>query len=226
MSTGLFFGGNAGSDEGGCPEIEVRESPYLHAIWYGHENPERIPDFLKYLRFELLYNPYLTELVQQLTPEDHATLMKVKSESGYWREVEGEKYVQRMADLCAAGAELNPIAVATNYEQIALEHNNGAAARIKNAIQSLSPKGRQAVLDYIEIEITPELEYPRTNSVTLAEDSPKGFQESFAVMCYSIVNQDLPPEIKKAMECHQKQTRQESDRSDQTPVRLFPWKED
>ena len=221
-STGLSFSGIAVSDEHDCPEIEVRESPYLHAIWYGHENPEMIPDFLKYRMFELRYNSYLTELTQHLTTDDHAILMTVKSESDYWREVEGEEYKQGIVGLCARSAEMDPVAVATESEQIALDHNKRTAARMKDAIDSLSLAGHRAVVDYIELEITPNLTYPQTNSVTLAEDDPDSFLGSFAVVCYTMANQDLPPEIKKAMECNQDRVNEVPDRKDQPAVGLFP----
>ena len=222
MGTGLFLCGIAAGDERDCPDIEVRESPHLFATWYGHENPEMIPEFLKYRIFERHYNPYLTELIQQLTTNDHAILMNVKSESDYWRDVEGERYTQRMVGLCTNSVEMDPIAVATESEQIGLDHNNRTAARMKGAIESLSPKGRQAVLDYIENEITPKLTYPQTNSVTLAEYDPDSFLENFAVMCHTIANQDLPPELKKIMDCRQNWTNQELGRKDQPAVGLYP----
>ena len=221
-STGLSFDVIAVSDEHDCPEIEVRESPYLHAIWYGSENPEMIPDFLKYSMFELRYNPYLTELTQNLTTDDHSILMNVKSETDYWREVEGEKYKQAIVGLCARSAELDPVAVAMESEQIALNHNNRTAARMKDAIDSLSPNGHRAVVDYIELEITPKLTYPQTNSVTLAEDDPDSYLESFAVICYTMANRDFPPEIKKAMECHQTRSSNQPVRKDQPAVGLYP----
>ena len=222
VSTGLSFSGSAVSDEQDCPEIEVRESPYLYANWYGHENPEMIPDFIKYSMFELRYNPYLTEVTQYLTSGDHAILMNVKSESDYWREVEGEKYKQGMVGLCARTADMDPIAVATESEQLALDFNNRMAARMKDAINSLSPAGRKAVVDYIDLEITPKLTYPQTNSVTLAEDDPDSFFGTFAVVCHAMANQELPPELKKALECKQGWMNEVPDRKDRPAVGLFP----
>ena len=47
----------------------------------------------------------------------------------------------------------------------------------------------------------PKLSFPRTDSVDFALEDPEGARENLDIMCYTKVNGEPPPEIKKMMEC-------------------------
>ncbi len=197
-STGL-------GDEQECEPITVRESPDLYNRIEGSIEPEKIPDFLKYRMFVAMYNVYIDEFVQELSPRDHAILNALSVGTEYWQISENARYVQEVLSLCTNRSKMDAVTLARESERIASEFNARGAHRTRQAIESLSSAGRQTVERFIEETITPKLSFPLTNSVDLALKDPDDFMYDLEIMCHTYINGEPPPEVQRMMECLRQQ---------------------
>ena len=197
----LSANGDSVTEADKCPPIKVVESPYLHQQWHGATNPEKIPMQYKIWVFEVRFEHLENELVRVLSSNDYALLANAKSESGYWRTLVNNRSSSELAELCSRIDTVDILEIATEFEQLASESNERGAEKMLLGIESLSPTGRESVLQVIEEEVTPTLSYPMTNLVGEAEDDPERFRGSLEVECYVSIYGDLPPEVKRASEC-------------------------
>lgn len=201
LATSSGFG-----DEQECEPITVRESPNLYNVYDGSTEPDMIPDHVKYRIFESMYNVYLDKLVQELSARDHAILDALITEREYWQLSENARYEREILGLCAQWSNMDPVTVAVEYERIAEEFNARGADRTRQAIEALSGEGRQVVEKFIAETITPQLSYPRTNSVDSAKEDPDSITSHMEIMCHTITYGEPPPEIQRVMDCLRQQT--------------------
>ena len=187
-STGL-------GDEQECEPITVRESPDLYNRIEGSIEPEKIPDFLKYRMFVAMYNVYIDEFVQELSPRDHAILNALSAGTEYWQVSQNARYGQEFLNLCANRLKMDAVILAQESERIAVESKARGADRTRQAIESLSSAGRQMVERFIEETITPKLSFPLTNSVDLALKDPDDFMYNLEISCHVAINGEYPPEV-------------------------------
>ena len=204
VSTGL-------GDEQECKPITVRESPDLYNRYEGLTEPDKIPDHVKYRVFVSMYNIYLDELVQKLSPRDHTILDTLQVGTEHWQTAESVRYGSEFLDLCTKSSNMDAVTFAREYERIAAESNNRGADRTRQALDSLSSDGHQAVERFIEERITPKLSWPVKNSVDSALEDPEGTMFNLEIMCYTQINGQPPPEIQRMMECFRQQTGIEPD---------------
>ena len=192
-------------DEQQCEPITVRESPDLYNRYEGLTEPDKIPDHVKYRVFVSMYNIYLDELVQKLSPRDHTILDTLQVGTEHWQTTESVRYGSEFLDLCTKSSNMDAVTFAREYERIAAESNNRGADRTRRALDSLSSDGRQAVDRFIEERITPKLSFPRTNSVDNALRDPEETMFSLEIMCYMQINGEFPAEVQRKMECFRQQ---------------------
>lgn len=212
-------------DDQACEPITVRESPDLHNQIEGSREPEKIPSWLKYRMFVTMYDVYVNDLIQDLSPGDHAILNNLSVETENWQLIENMRYGDELLALCSKSSGMDTVAFAREYERVASESNNRAGERVQRAISALSTSGRHIVEEFIENRVTPKLSFPRADSVDLALRDPEGAKFNLEIMCYTQINGELPPEVKRTMEClrQQKGIPPAEDSSDQViAVRPIP----
>lgn len=192
-------------DERQCEPITVRESPDLYNRYEGLTEPDKIPDHVKYRVFVSMYNIYLDELVQKLSPRDHTILDTLQVGTEHWQTAESVRYGSEFLDLCRKSSNIDAVTFAREYERIAAESNNRGADRTRQALDSLSNNGRQAVDRFIEERITPALSFPVKNSVDDALEDPEDTMFNLEIICYMQINGELPPEAQRTMECLRQQ---------------------
>lgn len=188
-----------------CEPITIKESPELHNQIEGSVEPENIPRWLKYRMFVSMFSIYANDLVQDLSPADYAILYNLIVGTEYWQQIENDRYANESLELCARSARLDTVTFAREYEGIAADTNNRAGNRVENTISSLSSPGQRIIEEFIRTRVVPELSFPRTDSVDFALEDPEGARENLDIMCYTMVNGEPPPEIKKMMECLRQQ---------------------
>ena len=202
---------NSFGDDQVCEPITVRESPDLHNQIEGSIEPDKIPSWLKYRMFVIMYDIHVNDLIQKLSPKDHAILNNLSVETEHWQVMENVRYGDEFLDLCAKSSSMDTVALAREYERIAAESNNRAGDRARQAIEALSSSGRQIIEEFIQDIVTPELSFPRTDTADLALKDPESARANLEIMCYTQINGELPPEVQKAMECFRQQMEIERD---------------
>ena len=188
-----------------CEPITIKESSELHNQIEGSVEPENIPRWLKYRVFVSMFSIYANDLVQDLSPADYAILNNLIVGTEYWQQIENDRYANESRALCARSASLDTVTFAREYEGIAADTNNRAGNRVENTISSLSSPGQRIIEGFIQTRVVPKLAFPRTDSVDFALRDPEGARENLDIMCYTMVNGEPPPEIKKMMECLRQQ---------------------
>ena len=201
----LLAASSSFGDDQECESITVRESPDLHNQIEGSLEPEKIPSWLKYRMFVVMYDVYVNDLIQDLSPEDHVILNNLSVETERRQLIENARYGNEILDLCTKSSGMDTVAFAREYERIAAESNNRAGERVQQAIAALSASGRQIVEEFIENRVTPELSFPRTDSVDFALRDPESTKVDLEIMCYTQINGEPPPEVQKTMECLRQQ---------------------
>lgn len=89
------------------------------------------------------YSIYLDDLVQELSPRDHAVLSNLKANEDSARAIDNELYRQAFLNLCTSSVEMDAVTYAQKYEQIAAESNGRFVGRVQKALRTLSSDGRQ-----------------------------------------------------------------------------------
>jgi len=164
----------------------------------GSIEPEKISDYFKYGSLIRGYGRARDDLHNKLSFEDGEILRKMAAEDPIEQAAISEWYKQARTHLCANRRNMNPVEIAKQWSQIALEWRLRNEARYRRGIETLSAEGRQIVENYIATKIVPGIKVGAPeDSVKFAREHPEAFMEAVESECYFAENGEFPPDEKR-----------------------------
>lgn len=166
----------------------------------GVTSPDKIPKYVKYTSLFLGYEgDYRSKLVDQLPPGDDAKIMSTVASHDSWQSEENSRNHQKMVDLCAEGANMDPIAYIKKREEVAAQINRRITSHFEEVLLSLSVTGRRIIEKFIESEITPTISGSIEKVPLWKTMDAETAQREYELDCYFVANGRYPPDVESQL---------------------------